>query len=32
MDPEELITVDKTLIPFYGRLKFKQYISGKEHK
>jgi len=32
MEPEEMMAVDKTMVPFRGRLKFKQYIPGKAHK
>lgn len=30
--PGEYLCVDETLVPFKGRLKFKQYISNKRHK
>lgn len=30
--PGEFICIDETLVPFKGRLKFKQYISNKRHK
>lgn len=30
--PGEYICIDETLVPFKGRLKFKQYISNKRHK
>lgn len=32
MEPEEIMAVDETMVPFRGRLKFKQYIPGKTHK
>ncbi|XP_050063343.1 piggyBac transposable element-derived protein 4-like [Aphis gossypii] len=32
MEPEEMMAVDETKVPFRGRLKFKQYIPGKAHK
>lgn len=32
MEPEEMMAVDETMVPFRGRLKFKQYIPGKAHK
>ncbi|XP_026821723.1 piggyBac transposable element-derived protein 4-like [Rhopalosiphum maidis] len=32
MELEEMMAVDGTMVPFHGRLKFKQYIPGKEHK
>jgi len=32
MEPEEIMAVDETMVPFRGRLKFKQYIPGKAHK
>jgi hypothetical protein len=30
--PGEYLCIDETLVPFKGRLKFKQYISNKRHK
>lgn len=30
--PEENMCVDETMVPFRGRLKFRQYIKGKRHK
>lgn len=30
--PGEYVCIDETLVPFKGRLKFKQYISNKRHK
>ena len=30
--PGEFICIDETLVPFKGKLKFKQYISNKRHK
>lgn len=30
--PGEFLCIDETLVPFRGRLKFKQYISNKRHK
>lgn len=30
--PGEYICIDETLVPFKGKLKFKQYISNKRHK
>lgn len=30
--PGEYVCIDETLVPFRGRLKFKQYISNKPHK
>jgi hypothetical protein len=32
MEPGDLLAVGETMIPFRGRLLFKQYISGKAHK
>ncbi|KAL4085370.1 hypothetical protein QTP88_027229 [Uroleucon formosanum] len=32
MEPEEMMAVDETMVPFRGRLKFKQYIPSKAHK
>jgi len=32
MEPEEIMDVDETMVPFCGRLKFKHYIPGKAHK
>jgi len=32
MEPEEMMAEDETMVPFRGRLKFKQYIPGKAHK
>lgn len=32
MQPGKLIAVDETMVPFRGRLKFRQYIPGKRHK
>lgn len=32
MEPDEYIAIDESMIPFRGRLKFKQYIPGKAHK
>lgn len=31
-EPGLLLAVDETMIPFRGRLKFRQYIQGKRHK
>ena len=31
-DPGEDIVIDETMIPYRGRLSFKQYIPGKAHK
>ncbi|KAJ8946600.1 hypothetical protein NQ314_008855 [Rhamnusium bicolor] len=30
--PKEYVCIDETLVPFKGRLKFKQYIRNKRHK
>lgn len=30
--PGEEVYIDETLVPFQGRLKFKQYIANKRHK
>ncbi|KAG5865807.1 hypothetical protein JTB14_029187 [Gonioctena quinquepunctata] len=30
--PKENVCIDETLVPFQGRLKFKQYIANKRHK
>lgn len=30
--PGEFICIDETLVPFKGKLKFKQYINNKRHK
>jgi len=30
--PGEKLAVDETMIPFTGRLKFRQYIPGKAHR
>jgi hypothetical protein len=30
--PQEDIVIDETMIPFRGRLQFKQYLPGKAHK
>ena len=30
--PGENITIDESVVPFRGRLKFKQYLPGKAHK
>lgn len=30
--PGEFICIDETLVPFKGKLKFKQYITNKRHK
>lgn len=30
--PSEYICIDETLVPFRGRLSFRQYISNKRHK
>lgn len=30
--PGEYLCIDETLVPFKGRLKFKQYIANKKHK
>jgi len=32
MEPDEYLAIDESMIPFRGRLKFKQYIPGKAHK
>lgn len=32
MKPDQYIAVDETMIPFRGRLGFRQYIPGKRHK
>jgi len=31
-EPGEIIAVDESMIPFRGRLKFRQYIPNKTHK
>lgn len=31
-NPEENVCLDETMVPFRGRLRFKQYIPGKRHK
>lgn len=30
--PGEIIAIDKSMIPYHDRLKFRQYISNKTHK
>jgi hypothetical protein len=30
--PGSVVTIDETMIPWRGRLSFRQYISGKAHK
>ncbi|KAJ8938122.1 hypothetical protein NQ314_011596 [Rhamnusium bicolor] len=30
--PSETVCTDETMVPFRGRLKFRQYIKGKRHK
>ncbi|XP_017478567.1 PREDICTED: piggyBac transposable element-derived protein 4-like [Rhagoletis zephyria] len=30
--PSEYVCIDETLVPFRGRLKFRQYIANKRHK
>lgn len=32
MEPDEDLSVDETMVPFRGRLGFRQYIPGKSHK
>nr|CAH7715369.1 unnamed protein product [Callosobruchus chinensis]CAH7730930.1 unnamed protein product [Callosobruchus chinensis] len=32
MVPESTLCIDETMIPFRGRLSFRQYIKGKRHK
>jgi len=32
MEPGEVLAVDETMVPFRGRLLFRQYIPGKAHK
>ncbi|KAE9525673.1 hypothetical protein AGLY_014200 [Aphis glycines] len=32
MEPDEDLAVDETMVPFRGRLGFRQYIPGKSHK
>lgn len=32
MEPDEYLAIDESMVPFRGRLKFKQYIPGKAHK
>lgn len=32
LTPGEIIAVDESMIPFRGRLKFRQYIPSKRHK
>ncbi|KAL4083936.1 hypothetical protein QTP88_029252 [Uroleucon formosanum] len=32
LEPEEFLAVDETMVPFRGRLIFRQYIPGKAHK
>ncbi|XP_025407161.1 piggyBac transposable element-derived protein 4-like [Sipha flava] len=32
LEPEEYLAVDETMVPFRGRLIFRQYIPGKAHK
>jgi len=32
MEPGELLAVDETMVPFCGRLLFRQYLSKKAHK
>jgi len=32
MEPDEYLAVDETMVPFRGRLGFRQYITGKSHK
>nr|CAI5845623.1 unnamed protein product [Callosobruchus analis] len=29
---DENVCIDETMVPFRGRLKFRQYIKGKRHK
>lgn len=31
-EPGEKLTIDETMIPFKGRLRFKQYMPGKSHR
>lgn len=31
-NPGESICIDETMVPFRGRLSFRQYIPGKRHK
>ncbi|KAK9695310.1 Transposase IS4 [Popillia japonica] len=30
--PDENLCIDETMVPFRGRLKFRQYVKGKRHK
>ena len=30
--PGSVVTIDETMVPWQGRLSFKQYIPGKAHK
>ncbi|XP_015375256.1 PREDICTED: piggyBac transposable element-derived protein 4-like [Diuraphis noxia] len=32
MEPGEYMAIDESMVPFRGRLKFRQYIPGKAHK
>jgi len=32
MEPEEMMAVNETMVPFRGRLKFKQFFPGRAHK
>lgn len=32
MEPGEYMAIDESIVPFRGRLKFRQYIPGKAHK
>lgn len=32
VQPDENLCIDETMVPFRGRLKFRQYIKGKRHK
>jgi hypothetical protein len=32
VNPERNVCIDETMVPFRGRLKFKQYIKNKRHK
>ncbi|XP_025194347.1 piggyBac transposable element-derived protein 4-like [Melanaphis sacchari] len=32
MEPDEHLAIDETMVPFCGRLGFRQYIPGKSHK
>jgi len=31
-EPDESVCIDETMVPFRGRLNFRQYIPGKRHK